>query len=120
MYRLVKNISLAPEGMAGLGNRPPVQITSPMSGRTPVVVLSNPGSTAASTSPHNTLGRTPAGGANSKYNFPGELGNITSISLLVSQIVIVKHSITGFGKRVQKPKGPRKEPDSWSRWNFAS
>ena len=35
-------------------------------------------------------------------------------------LVIVKHFIIGFGKRVQKPKGPRKEPDSWSRWNFAS
>ena len=72
-----KNFSLAPEGLAGLGNRPPVQITSPMSGRAPGIVLSNPGS---STSPHNTLGRTPAGGANSKYNFPGELGNISSMS----------------------------------------
>ena len=81
MYQLVKQFSLAPEGMAGLGNRPPVQITSPMSGRPPGVVLSNPGSTvAASTSPHNTLGRTAAGGANSKYNFPGELGNVSSVS----------------------------------------
>ena len=70
-----QDFSLAPEGLGGLANRPPIQITSPMSGRAPGVVLSNPGSTVpTSTSPHNTLGRTPAGGANIKYNFPGELG----------------------------------------------
>ncbi|XP_065909372.1 tyrosine-protein phosphatase non-receptor type 12-like [Dysidea avara] len=35
--------------------------------------------------------------ANNKYNFPGE---------------------QGFGIRIQRPKGPRQAPDSWSRWNF--
>lgn len=61
-----------------MSNRTPVPITGSLSSRTPAIVLPNPGPTIpagpVSTS-HNSLGYTPTGGANNKYNFPGEIGN---------------------------------------------
>ena len=61
-----------------MSNRTPLPITSSLSSRTPTVPNPGPPIPAVSVSPHNSLARTPTGGANSKYNFPGEIGNFSS------------------------------------------
>lgn len=76
---------LAPEGLGSLPNRPSVPAVSPMSGRAPVFPLSNSGTAPSSTSPHSTLKHPVTGGANSKYNFPGELGMLYTVCILVAQ-----------------------------------
>jgi len=74
-----------------MDHRPPA--TLPDIARSTTPVLSN--STGGGGS---LLTPIPPSIANNKFNFPGE---------------------QGFGIRIQRPKGPRPEPDSWSRWNFA-